>query len=198
MALVPSYDREKILTGQAALYIQPRDPDSPATLPPDTQSLGTAWPSPWLAAGATMEGVTVGFSREVSDITIEEQVTQVDQKTTSVGFTFSATLSEDTIQTMTWAYGGGDVTTTAAGTGQPGKDTLKISSEVHHFAVGFETENSFGMARRMLVPDVTSVSEVETPHRRAEQQRTYAVTFTSLVPPEDVDIVEITAPATDA
>jgi hypothetical protein len=198
MALQPSYDRGKILTGVAAMYVQEYDAGSPAALPADTVALGStsSWEAlGWLPVGATQEGVTVGFTREVQDIMIEEQVTQVDQRTTSVAFTFTVTLSEDSIQSMMWAYGGGDITTTAAASGIPGKQELKISSEVRHFSIGFEAENSFKKARRLLVPDVTSVAEVETAYRRAEEQRMYACTFTSLVPPEDVEIVEITADA---
>jgi hypothetical protein len=199
MALQPSYDRGKVLTGTAAMYLQDYNTVSPAELPADTVPLNdvAAWEAlDWVAVGASQEGVTVGFTREVQDIMIEEQVTQVDQRTTSVAFTFTVTLSEDTLQTMRWAYGGGELSTTPPGAGQPGKTTLQISSEVEHFTVGFEAENAYKLPRRMLVPDVTSVAEVETAFRRAEEQRLYACTFSSLVPPEDVTIVEITAPAT--
>ena len=200
MAFTPTYNRKYILTGLAALYIQPFSPTVAAVLPPDSQLLGVAWPTPWLPLGATLEGVTLGFSREASDIRIEEQVTQVDQKTTSVAFTISTQLSEDTLDTMRYAYGGGSIQTIPAAAGAPGVKILKISSEIEHFAMGLEGEapvrtNLATPWRRVLIPDVTSVAEVETAYRRAEQQRVYSATFSSLVPPEDVMIRELNAPA---
>lgn len=198
--LVPSYNRLNVMTGMAALRLQPFNPSVPAALPANSEPLGFNWAAPWEAVGATMEGVTFGFAREATDIRIEEQVTQVDQKTASVGFTVTVTLSEDTLESMRRAYGGGSLTTVAAGTGTVGTKTLKISSEIEHFALGLEGQAPprSGLPtpwRRILIPDVTSVASVETVYRRAAQQRTYNCTFTSLVPPEDVIIRELNAAA---
>lgn len=196
--LTPQYVRRNIITGQAALFLAPYDLDTPATIPDDEEPLGFDWLSPWTAAGATMEGVSITFSREASDIRIEEQSTPVDQKTTSAGFTVAATLSEDTLDTMRWAYGGGQIVTTAPGVGTSGKQRLVISEEVEHFAIGLEGQAKprTGIAtpwRRIMIPDVTSVAEVETAYRRAEQQRVYATTFSSLVPVSEVIIDELNA-----
>lgn len=200
MALVPTYNRLNVMTGMAALWMQPFDPDAPATLPGDADPLGFTWATPWEALGATTEGVTFGFAREATDIRIEEQVTQVDQKTESLSFTVSVTLSEDTLETMRRAYGGGQITTQAPGAGTPGTKRLVISSEIQHFALGLEGQAPprAGLAapwRRILIPDVTSVAEVETTYRRADSQRSYNCTFSSLVPPEQVEIVELNAAA---
>lgn len=195
---VPQYTRKNILTGLAALYLQPYNATTPAALPDDDDPLGFDWASPWEPIGATLEGITITFSREAQDIRIEEQSTPVDQRTTSAGFTISASLSEDTLQTMRYAYGGGVIETIAAGPGTPGKQRLRISEEVEHFAVGLEGQAPArtGIAqpwRRILIPDVTSVAEVETAYRKADQQRVYPVTFTSLVPISQMDIVELNA-----
>jgi hypothetical protein len=199
-ALTPQYVRANIITGQAQLYLQPYVAATPAVLPADTAVLGFDWASPWEPVGATLEGVTVTFAREAQDIRIEEQTTPVDQKTTSAGFTISATLSEDTLDTMRYAYGGGTITTVAAATGVTGKQTLVLSEEVEHFALGLEgaAKPRTGVTdpwRRILIPDVTSVAEVETPYRRADQQRVYPVTFTSLVKVSDIVIRELNAVA---
>lgn len=201
MAFTPTYNRKYVLTGLAALYIQPFNETTPGALPADTQALGTVWLAPWIPLGATLEGVTLGFSREASDIRIEEQVTQVDQKTTSVAFTIATQLSEDTLDTMRYAYGGGAIQTIPATGTAPGVKILRISSEIEHFTLGLEGEapkrpNVTSPWRRVLIPDVTSVAEVETVYRRAEQQRAYSTTFSSLVPPEDVMIRELNAPIT--
>jgi hypothetical protein len=197
-SLTPQYVRRNILTGQAALFLAEYDPDVPAVLPDDEEPLGFDWASPWEPAGATLEGISVTFAREATDIRIEEQTTPVDQKTTSAGFTISATLSEDTLDTMRYAYGGGTITTVAAGTTTHGKQRLVISDEVEHFVLGLEGQAKprTGIAtpwRRVLIPDVTSVAEVETAYRRAEQQRVYPATFTSLVPVSEIVIEELNA-----
>lgn len=196
----PQYVREEIITGQAQLYLQPYDLATPGVLPADEEPLGFAWAPPWEAPGATLEGISVTFSREAQDIRIEEQTTPVDQKTTSAGFTISATLSQDSLNTMRYAYGGGTVTTTAAATGAPGTQRLVISEEVEHFVLGLEGQAPprTGIAtpwRRILIPDVTSVAEVETSYRRADGQRAYPVTFTSLVPVSQIVIAELNAVA---
>jgi hypothetical protein len=192
----PVYDRKNVLVGLAAMYFQPYVPATPPALPADSSALFTVWPSPWKPIGATTEGLTFGFSRETNNIMIEEQVTPVDVQTTSVNFTMQVTLSEDTLETMILAYGGGSVTTTAAGVGVTGTQQLKISSSLSYFSFGFEGKNNKGYWRRVLVPVVVSVAEAQTIYRRAESQRTYGLTLTSLVSPEEVIIREMTAPAT--
>jgi hypothetical protein len=191
----PVYDRKNVLVGLAAMYFQPYNPDVPAQLPPDTDPLWTVWDAPWTPIGATTEGLTFGFQRETNNIMIEEQVTPVDVQTTSVNFSMQVTLSEDTLETMILAYGGGEVQATPASTGIPGTKELTIASDLSYFSFGFEGKNNKGFWRRVLVPVVVSVAEAQTIYRRAESQRTYGVTLTSLVAPEEVTIREMTAVA---
>ena len=193
MALTPKYERRNVLTGLAAMFLQSYNPTTPATLPPNTQVLGAQWLTPWFAVGASQEGLNFGFSRESSDITIEEQPTPVDVRTSSLAFNASLTLAEDTLETMRIAYGGG-VTTVVAATGSThGYEDLQISDEMEDFSFGFEGENQYGLARRVVIPVVKSVGEIETTYRRAESQRLYAVSFRSLVPLKDVKIRNITS-----
>ena len=199
--LVPRYERKKILTGMAQLYLAPYDESTPLALPDDDEPLGFEWPEPWEAIGATLEGVTATFAREASDIRVEEQSTPVDQKTTSAGFTLAMSLAQDTLETMRYAYGGGVIETIAPTATTVGKQRLRISEEVEHFVLGLETKARPRVAvpnawRRVLIPDVTSVAEVETAFRRAEGQRAYPATFTSLVSVGDIEIVELNAPMT--
>jgi len=192
----PVYDRNKVLVGIAAMYFQPYVVATPPELPPDTDPLWEVWDSPWTPIGATTEGLTFGFQRETNNITIEEQVTPVDIKTTGVNFTAGVTLSEDTLESMLLAYGGGSIEVTAPGPGQPGVRKLTISSDTSYFAFGFEGKAPSGFWRRVMIPVVVSIAEAQTAYRRAESQRSYAVTLNSLVAPEDVDIREMTAVAT--
>lgn len=195
----PAYTRENVLVGQARMFLQILTPTSVPALPADTVALDGAWPSAgvniWVPVGATEEGLNFRFGRDTEDIMIEEQLIPVHIVPTGIDLAAEVVLSEDTIQTMTWAYGGGTSVVTAPDVGQPGKTTLTLSSDLSHFAFGFEGVNSEGLPRRVLVPDVVSVGQVETAYRRAANARRYATSFRAVCAPEEVEIVEITAAA---
>lgn len=195
-AFIPAYERKNVLVGMARMFLAPYDEDTPEELPANTVALNGPWGGNWVPIGATQEGVTIGFTRETEDITIEEQFTPVDTKTSAIAFNISTVLSEDTLQTMKWAYGGGEIITTAADATNPGTQQLVISSELEHLTLGFEGVNKFGFWRRVLIPDVLSVGEIETNYRRAAEQRLYSTSFRSVVPIEDVVILEMTAEPT--
>jgi len=194
--LIPAYDPDKVIVGMAACFTQIYDPLNPPELPPDELELGAEWPAPWTPVGATQEGLTFGGSKDTQDITIEEQITPVDKTVTAATYTMGLVLSEDSLDTMVLAYGGGVIEQTAATATKPGVRKLKLSTGLTYFAFAFETRNSFELPRRVLVPKVVSVGEAETAFRRAEEQRLYEVSFESLVAPEDLDIREMYEPAT--
>ena len=196
MALTPSYERRNVLTGLAAMFLQSVNPVTPAALPLDTVVLGATWTAPWLPLGATQEGLSFGFSRDSSDINIEEQPNPVDVRTSSLAFNADVTLSEDTLETMRIAYGGGTITTVSGTASVFGYQVLEISDEMEDFAFGFEGENQHKLPRRVLIPVVKSVGDIETGYRRAEEQRLYSVSFRSLVPLKDVKIRNITPKTT--
>jgi hypothetical protein len=135
------------------------------------------------------------FTRETTDITIEEQVNPVDVATNTLDPRIEATLSEDTLETMVTAYGGGTITAVAKTVSTPGISTLAISSELTHLTMGMEAQNNMGFWRRVLFPDVLSVAQVETSYRRAETQRLYAVSFRMVNPLSALVIKEMTAAA---
>lgn len=192
MVLTPAYDRRNVLTGLAAMFLQTADPETPAAIPENTVELGEDWADPWSGLGATTEGLTFGFTRDTNDITIEEQPNPVDTRTNTLEFTMGVSLSEDTIETMRIAYGGGIVTTEAGTASEYGYQDLTISDEMEDFGFGFEGENQHGLPRRVVVPVVKSVGEIETTYRRADSQRSYEVSFRSLVPLSEVTIRNIT------
>jgi hypothetical protein len=195
MSFIPSYTAANVLTGSAKMYTQIYDADLPPETPDDDLELGELWDTPWKPIGATENGVMFGFKRATDDITIDEQITPVDKRTKDLNFTIEVELSEDTIETMMLAYGGGEITTVAAATGIPGHKTLQISSDLTYFAFGFEGINPFGLPRRVIVPISVSTANAKTRYQRAKKQRTYATSFESLVAPELVVIREITAEA---
>lgn len=197
-AFTPTYNRKRVMSGMAALYLAPYNETTPAVLPADTVALGGTWPTtpqPWTAIGATSEGVSMVFRRSTNNLTVEEQLTPVAVETTEVECRFEAMLAEDTFATMRLAFGGGAIVTTAAASGVIGKQTLTISSDLDHFALGMECKNSYGFFRRILVPEIVSVADVEATNRRSAGLRLYKVSFVSLVAPETMTFLEKTADA---
>lgn len=199
MPVTPTYDRTKVLVGQARMFVQKLGTGVVPALPADTVALNGDWPSSganiWVPVGATEEGLTFRFQRTTESIMIEEQLTPAQVNTTGIDMSADVVLSEDTIDTMVLAFGGGTKVITAPGAGQPGKTELTIGSDNDHYAFGFEAENSFGKPRRVMLPDVVSVGQMEPVFRRAQNARRYATSFVVISAPEDVEIVEITADA---
>jgi hypothetical protein len=196
---IPRYVRANVLRGQAALWLAAYSATTPIGLPMNTLDLGGDWAdvvkgnAAWKPVGATESGVTMRFTRETTDITIEEQVNPVDVATNTLDPRIEATLSEDTLETMVTAYGGGTIVATAKTVSTPGVSDLTISSELTHLTLGMEAQNNKGFWRRVLLPDVLSVAEVETSYRRAETQRLYAVSFRMVNPLSAMIVREMTA-----
>lgn len=195
---IPRYDRKNILRGMAALWFAPYDATDPIALPSNELALGGDWANVttgdalWKPVGATESGVTMRFTRETTDISIEEQVNPVDVATNTLDPRVECTLAEDTIATMTLAYGGGTVVTVAPTSTTVGTSELTIAEEVQHLTLGMEGVNNKGFWRRVLFQDVLSVAEVETSYRRAETQRLYAVSFRLVSPISQLKIREMT------
>jgi hypothetical protein len=193
---IPRYTRRNVLRGQAALWVADFNATTPIALPDNTLELGGDWADAtdgdpeWRSVGATESGVTMRFTRETTDITIEEQVNPVDVATNTLDPRIEAVLSEDTLETMLIAYGGGEIDTVAKTATEPGTRQLKIASELSHLTLGMEAVNSKENWRRVLFPDVLSVAEVETSYRRAETQRLYAVSFRMVNPLSELIILE--------
>jgi hypothetical protein len=128
------------------------------------------------------------FTRETTDISIEEQVNPVDVAVNTLDPRIEITLSQDDLETMSVAYGGGTITTVAPASGVPGYRELRVTQDLQHLTLGLEAQNADNMARRVLFLDVLSVAEVETSYRRAETQRLYACSFRLISPIEDLII----------
>jgi hypothetical protein len=180
-----------VIVGEAYAYTAPAS----TAMPVDTVAEGASWGGSWVYVGATEEGVTVNHSADTNEIRIEEQSLPVRILKTTTNFRITASLSEDTVETMKLAYSGATITTTAAATGQPGKKTLALSDTLTELALGFEATNSFGFWRRVYIPRVLSLADVGTPYRRAANNRVYPVEFRAICKPSDIQIVDKTAAA---
>jgi hypothetical protein len=200
MAFIPRYTRKNIVRGMAALWI--RDYDPTAVLPANDLALGGDWSDAvkgdeeWTYIGASESGATMRFTRETTDISIEEQVNPVDVAVNTLDPRVEITLSEDSLETMRIAYGGGEITTVAPTSTMPGYRELNVTQDLQHFTLGLEAENSDKYWRRVLFLDVLSVAEVETSYRRSETQRLYACSFRLISPIEDLVIRDMNLPAT--
>lgn len=178
-----------VLVGLAQVYTAPS-----ATAFPDDDD--ATWASPWTHIGATEEGVTFVFTQNTNDIRIEEQSTPVLVPVDTSDIQVQAALSEDTLETMKLAYGGGTIATVAPGVGQIGKKTLTLASSLTRLTLGLEGINPAGFYRRIQVPAILSVANVTSVYRRAANARRYGVSFRAVCPPEDIDIIDKTAVAT--
>lgn len=191
--MIPRYVRKNVIRGAAAVWYRPQD--DTAELPDNDLELGGDWAGVkgdalWTPVGASESGATMRFSRSTTDISIEEQMSAVDIATTAVDPRIEITLSEDTLETMKLAYGGGTITTVAPSSTMPGYRELRIAEDIEHLTLGLEGMNTKNKWRRVLWLDVLSVADVETSYRRAETQRLYACSFRLVSPIPDAIIRE--------
>lgn len=189
------YNADNVMIGHAVGYFQEYDPEADPEWPDDSVELWGDWPAGWQSAGATDEGYSVEAVMETEDHTIEEQASPVAQTVTAAGLVVKAALAEDTMQTVKLAWNGTDIQSTAAASGQPGVDKMTLSSDIKYYRFGLELQNFRGMARRIFVKKVAVKSSDEVAFRRAAGKRTYGIEITSLCAPEEVEVIDITAPA---
>lgn len=197
MATGPAYTADNVIVGQAALHYRPYDPTVliETLIPSKSKALWAPWESPWIPVGATEEGVTLQFSRDTQQITIEEQSAPVLETTNSTEFNVNTTLSEDVLTTWALSLGGGTITSTAAsGTGAtaiPAFDELVISEDMQPLTIGFEAKNKWGKPRFVIIPKVVSVADAEIAFRRADDARRVEVSLKSLCRSDSVKIIEV-------
>lgn len=188
---IPAYARDKVLVGLARLFVGAYNPTTPLALPANTVALNGTWPVGWTPIGATEEGVAFNFSRSTESVRIEEQATPVHKNTSELDWNIEAVLSEDSLETMKLALGGGTITVTPPATGVPGTRTLVISTDMDKLCLGMEGQNEFGFWRRFRIPLITSEGNVAARYRRAADARRYNVKLNALCAPEEVEIVEM-------
>ena len=170
-SFTPAYTGSNVVVSQAQLYYQPYVVGTPGTLPADTVALGTAWTTPWVAIGATDQGVTLNFARKTQNIMIEEQQTPILVLSDTTDVSIDVDLAEDGLEQLRVAMGGGTITTGTT------SDTLQINSDVSQFAIGLETKNPAGLARRFLFQPCVSTGNIKTEFRRAANKHMYSTSF---------------------
>jgi hypothetical protein len=178
----------QVFVGGVLLYTGPVG----TAVPPEPNAtpglaVGAPWPSPWLHAGATEEGVSLAVGSNTVDHFIDEQGEPVLITVGTSNIRILSSLSEDTLETMRLAYGGGVITTAT------GKKTLKLSDELEVMTAGLDGVAPGGFARRIVIPRVVSVADVTTPNRRSAANRIYGVELRCLSKRSDIYIFNGTA-----
>jgi hypothetical protein len=189
----PAYDTTQVLYGVGYLFTAPF-----GTALPADKDLGdsTQW-SAWTYVGATDQGVQNAFTPNMSNIQIEETPIPTASLVSTATFQITSTLSEETLSNVNLAYGGGgSITNTSAGAGQPAKQVLKLSTNFATLAAAMLGTNEFGYPRVYYVPKINSAGTVTTNFRRAANARLYPITLNALCDLSQIEVIDITAPAT--
>jgi len=145
----------------------------------------------WTPLGSTEQGWTSNYNVSTQDIRVEEQQTPVGRNITDATYEFSASLSEDTVQSLQFAMS--STKTVQAKTSTVfGAEQLALSPNLNVYAVALESQNRYSLPRLEYIPSATGAANVQRAYRRAAGQRLVPVTFGSICDPSQIVIRELT------
>ena len=191
----PTKTIANVLVGFAHLYISPTGTAAPA----DTVAFGDSWTTTVPALkhpGFTEKGVTLQLDRKEKRHMVEEISNPVAITVDTSSFKVSVGFAEATLQNLLYAAGGGTLTTTAAGAGTIGKETLKIHEQLEVMQLGFEGKNPQGFFRRVIIPRVVSTGKLKTEFDRSKNMQIFQAEFEAVCSIEDIIIYDKTANST--
>lgn len=191
-------DADKVLHGVANMYYGDADVYADETAlyaALDDVDYDGDWGADWTPFGYSEDGVETEKNTDTDDIKASESVTPLGTLVTGVNFIVRISVIESTLEFMKVAFGGGSLSTVAAGAGQIGRKTLKLGTSLDRYAIGFEVENELGFWTRMYVPRVQSVATVGTAYK-LNGIRAYPIEFRAICKPEEVITFSKTANAT--
>lgn len=192
--VAPAVDDTNVLYGVGYVFTNTFGAPLPADIDLGDYTKWQATTPAWSYVGATEAGVTTNFNPSMTDLMVEEQITPVASVPSSATYEVTLSMSEETLTNINLAHGGGGtITTTAAGTGQPGKQVLTFSSTFPYLACAVLGRNKLGYPNVFYIPKIQSIGQVQTAYRRAAQQRLYPVTMHALCPVEQIQLINITA-----
>ena len=190
--LPPAYTSSQVLFGNGYLWTAPFATALPADI--DLGDL-TKWVG-WTYVGGTDQGVQIQFSPNMNEINIEETPIPIASLVQTATFQISASLSEESLNNINLAYGGGgSIATQAQATGVPGKKTLTLSSNFATLACAILAKNDLGFPRVFYVPKIMSAGQVQTNFRRAADKRMYPITLNSLTDLANCQVIDIISAA---
>lgn len=181
------YNPQNVVVGQAVGYFAPANTPMPA----NTVACFGDWGILWEQAGGTEEGWRLGGDTSTTPHTIEEQPNPVAMTLESRAINVSATLAEDTLDTLRLSFGGGTITTTPAVGGVGVVKEFKLSEGVDEFAFGLDMFTVGGATRRIYVPRAAGSGSVDVAFRRAAAKRTWPLAMSALCKPSDIVIRDI-------
>jgi hypothetical protein len=145
----------------------------------------------YTSVGFTAEGVELEVSKDLTDITVEEQLNPVDTVLSGLGIVVRFAIAEDTLAVRQLAYGIGTIVTTAFGASQIGKKVLTLGETLAKKALVVDVVNPLGYTTRIHIPSVASVASVGTSYKRAEK-RIYPIEYKALCAASAITILEQT------
>lgn len=185
-----------VIVGVATLYIAPANTAATGLSPTVGTAAFATVASPWVLSGFTEDGVTLNVDNNNNLIRVEEQPTPVLAVKDTTSVTVDVSFAEDTIANMVNAYGGGTVTTVAAGAQAPGYTTLALSDYLTEVALQFFGANPAGFVRQVYIPAAFSNGKVKTSYRRAKANRSYPTAFEAVCDMPSITIIDLTAVVT--
>ena len=193
------YNADNVVVGNAMLMLKPWVPGETTIVVPDETPIfdpdNPAW-ADFLSAGATSEGFKVNVETSTTQITIEEQSTPVGETVESKAIGIEAILAEATMESMRYSWGGGDIVKSAASASKPATSKMSLSDEIEYYVACLESRNFSGYARRLWIPKVSITGSGEVSFRRSADKQMFPVRAASLCKPTDIQVIDITAPAT--
>lgn len=133
----------------------------------------------WSPVGGTDAGWTYGTNKSTQMLYIEEQSTPVAQTITNQQVQVQGALAEDISRTLALAWNATNAVT-APGVGQSGFTRTTLTDSILTYALAMVTPNALGFARYMYAPIFTQLSNSQTAFRRAQKNRIYPVTFSTI------------------
>lgn len=108
--------------------------------PAEDVAYDAAWGGNWAQLGYTVAPVSIGYSFETVDKTIEQSLARVGGVKSSEELMLETTLAEMSAAVAKLAFGAGTITTVAAGASQHGYETLDVGDDfaLDLYAWGFE------------------------------------------------------------
>lgn len=198
--MAPTKDITKVVVGIGNLYVAEfptpyplndgaASPATPAMIPYNGDM-----PAAWQYIGATEEGVSQSFERDITDHRVEEQSSVAQQTVNTSALTYTASLAEHTLEHMVLSFGTGSIESVAGPAGATIR-RLRFSDELNYMSMLFEGRGPDGAFYRYYIPRISSTATSETAHRRSESKKLLPVTFTAICEMGEVFVDEIKAAA---
>lgn len=159
-----------IISGPVKVYYAPIG----TTLPADSLAFGAAWPAGWVNWGSTKEPLKMIYEGTPLEIMVEEALASVDRRIQAEKGTLECVLAELTATNLNLAAGG-QLVTTAAGSGQVGKEdwyvggNARLIKRMFAFEGDYYDEDDAHFPIRLFVWRATCVPHAELSFSKKEQ-----------------------------